>query len=445
VCEEFYHQLISHPALVGEGSEGRKPMHITILALGSRGDVLPFATLGKALKTAGHQVRVATFENFQPMIETHGLDFFPIRGDSQSILLSGGGETLDNAGRNVVRFWLSIMRTFGSLAKSYAQDLSSPLLRETDLIINQLPGTLYGVDLAEAFGVPMVVGAMTPLNRTRAFPMMAFPARLASIPGYNALSYRLAEQMAWQGFRPVINRWRKDTLGLSKWPFLGYFGEMEKRGVPVLNGFSPRVVPRPADWGDHIHVTGYWFPKDSDWHPPEDLWRFIENGAPPVFIGFGSMPLSDPKRATQIILDALALTGQRGILQSGWGGIGQSDLPDHVHQIDYAPHGWLFPKMAAVVGHGGSGTTASNLRAGVPSIVVPFAFDQYFWGKRVTDLGVGPPPVPYRRLSAERLGEAIDRAVNDAGMQQKATALGEDIRGEQGVKVAVEIIEKYSM
>jgi len=200
-------------------------VQFTVLALGSYGDVLPIATLGKGLKAAGHQVRVATFENFGNMIAQHGLDFHPIRGDSQSILNTGGGLALAESGQNIISAWLTIMRSFGVLAASYARDLSSPDLWDTDIIINQLPGGLYGYDLAEKLDRPMFMAAVMPLTRTRAFPMLAFPSILARFPGYNALSYRIAEQLVWQWFRPTINRWRKEILGLPKQSFWGYFGE----------------------------------------------------------------------------------------------------------------------------------------------------------------------------------------------------------------------------
>jgi UDP:flavonoid glycosyltransferase YjiC (YdhE family) len=417
-------------------------MRITILTLGSYGDVLPFATLGKGLKAAGHQVRVATFENFSDMIAAHGLDLHPIRGDSQAILNAGSGLALAESGQNVIRMWLTAMRSFGVLAQGYARDLSSPELGDTDVIINQLPGALYGYDLAEKLDRPMFMAAVMPLTRTRTFPMLAFPSLFTRFPGYNALSYRLAEQLVWQWFRPTINHWRKETLGLKKHPIGGYFGQLEQRRIPVLNGFSAHVVPRPPDWGDHIHLTGYWFPDDETWQPPDNLRRFIEADSAPVFIGFGSMPVRDPKRATTTIVEALKQSGLRGILHAGWAGIGNADLPDYIFKIDYVPYSWLFPQMAAVAHHGGSGTTAFGLRAGVPSVIVPFLFDQFYWGKRISSLGVGPEPIPYRQLSVERLAESLTIATTDTFMAQRAAALGEKVRAEDGIQKTVETLHR---
>jgi UDP:flavonoid glycosyltransferase YjiC (YdhE family) len=273
--------------------------------------------------------------------------------------------------------------------------------------------------------------------------MLAFPSALAPIPGYNRFTHWLAYQLVWQGFRPAVSRWRKQVLGLSKAPLWGYSRLMEERRVPVLNGFSAQIVPRPPDWGEHIQMTGYWFPEDEDWRPSEGLDEFLKAGPPPVFIGFGSMPIRDPESTTNIVLDALEQSGQRAILHTGWASIGQRALPDSVWKIDYAPYGWLFPRMAAVVHHGGSGSTAFGLRAGVPSIILPFLFDQFYWGKRISSLGAGPEPIPHRKLSVGRLAELLALAVGDGQMRQRAADLGEKIRAEDGVRTAVEAIQRY--
>jgi sterol 3beta-glucosyltransferase len=418
-------------------------MHFTILALGSYGDVLPIVTLGKGLKAAGHQVGVATFENFRNMVVQHDLDFHSLPGDSQAILKASSGLALAESGQNFIRMWWTAMESFGVLAKSYVQDMSSLNLWETDIIINQLPGGLFGYDLAEKLDRPMFMAAVMPLTRTRAFPMLAFPSIFGHFPGYNALSYRIAEQLIWQWFRPTIKRWRKKILGLPKPLFWGYFGQIGTSCLPVLNGFSAHVVPRPPDWGEHVHITGYWFPEDEEWQPPDKLRRFIEAGSPPVFIGFGSMPVRNPARTTAIMLEALKQCGLRGILHTGWARIGNDDLPGHVFKIDYAPYGWLFPQMAAVIHHGGSGTTAFGLRAGVPSLIVPFVFDQFYWGKRIFTLGVGPEPIPHRQLSVTGLAEALTIATTDTSMGQRAAALGEKICAENGIKKTLEIFSRH--
>ncbi len=402
-------------------------MHITILALGSRGDIQPYAALGNGLKAAGHQVRMITFESFAALVAENGLDFHPIRGDARTLVANAGANTL------------ALIRSFSALAEGYARDLSAPHLAETDLILNQLPAGLYGFDLAEKYGVPMALASVIPLTRTRAFPLMGFPN--LPLPGYPQMTYTLGEQMAWQMFRDVINRWRKQVLALPPVPLRGYFNRFGTQEIPILNGFSRHVVPRPDDWGGHIHITGYWFAEDDHWQPPDDLQAFIEAGSPPVFIGFGSMPVKDPRKTTAVILEALRQSGQRAILHAGWANLGDQPLPASVFKIHYAPYGWLFPRMAMLIHHGGSGTTAFGLRSGVPSCAVPFVFDQFYWGKRIAALGAGPDPVPYARLNAARLCKIIQHGVEDPEMRCQANKLGQKIGAENGLENAICKIE----
>jgi sterol 3beta-glucosyltransferase len=420
-------------------------MKVTILALGSRGDVAPLVTLGSALRVAGHGVRLATHENFEEMVRAAGLDYWPVRGDSQAMLNAGAGLALAESGHNVVRMWLGVMRSFGVMARGFARDFAGLAWEKTDLIINQLPGGMYGIDLAQKLGVPMIMAAVIPMTPTREFPMLAFPklalpARFGHSGRYNLLTYRIAQQSIWQWYRPAINQMRREALGLPRWPIGGYFGQMERAPMPVINGFSEQVVARPVDWGDHVYISGYWFPESEEWQPPDKLLRFLDAGQPPIFIGFGSMPIRDPATTTAVILEALRHSGQRGVMQAGWAGIAGQELPDNVLKIDYAPYEWLFPRMSAVVHHGGSGTTAHGLRSGVPSIIVPFLFDQFFWGRRVNELGVGPEPIPFKKLTAAKLAGAIEEALTERPMRRRAAELGRKIQAEDGLQRAVQII-----
>jgi sterol 3beta-glucosyltransferase len=212
--------------------------------------------------------------------------------------------------------------------------------------------------------------------------------------------------------------------------------------MPVLHGVSRHVVPEPPDWPEGAVSTGFWFLKRSDeWEAPPDLERFLNSGPAPVYLGFGSMTGRDPYKRTRIVLEALARTGQRGVLTTGWGGLARADVPKQVCVLEQVPHDWLFPLVAAVVHHGGAGTTAEGLRAGRPTVICPYFGDQPFWGQRVHELGVGPAPIPQKRLTAERLAAAIHEAITNVGMRQRAEALGEKIRSEDGAKSAVAFIE----
>lgn len=414
--------------------------HLTILALGSRGDVLPCAVLGQGLQAAGFAVRLISLENFAPLATQYGLDFCPVPGDAEALLTSGGGLTLTESGQNVWKMWRSVKALFWDLATGIADVLSQPELWQTDAIINQLPGGLFGTDLAEKLQIPMITMAVIPMVRTNAFPMVAFPAGLGFLPGYNSLSYRLAEQLMWSGFRRAVNRWRREALGLAVRPFLGDFDQIAQ--LPTLLGFSEAIVPRPPDWGANVHYTGYWRPEEPEWTPPKPLVDFLAAGSAPIFVGFGSMPVRDPQQVTQVVLAALQQTGQRAVLQAGWAGIGQIELPDNVYLLDYAPYSWLFPKMAAVIHHGGSGTTGFGFWAGVPTILTPFLFDQFFWGRRIEALGIGPAPIPFKKLTAVQLAAAIETAVSNTPMRQRAAELGQLIRQEDGLGQAVNLVEQ---
>jgi sterol 3beta-glucosyltransferase len=167
----------------------------------------------------------------------------------------------------------------------------------------------------------------------------------------------------------------------------------------MLYAYSSQVLPVPADYPPHVHVTGYWFlDQINQWQPPSDLVGFLEAGTPPVYVGFGSMSGTKAQEHANIVLEALAQTGQRGLLASGWGGLKATDLPGNIFMLEQAPHEWLFPQVSAVVHHGGAGTTAAGLRAGKPTVIVPLIADQPFWGNVIYRLGVGPQPIPQKSL-----------------------------------------------
>jgi UDP:flavonoid glycosyltransferase YjiC (YdhE family) len=209
----------------------------------------------------------------------------------------------------------------------------------------------------------------------------------------------------------------------------------------VLYGFSPAVIAKPPDWGPRIHVTGYWFlDAAAAWRPPADLVAFLDEDPPPVYVGFGSMVNREPEATTALVLEALRQAQVRAVLVSGWGGLSPGDLPPTVYMLEAIPHAWLFPRVAAVVHHGGAGTTAAGLRAGVPSLIVPFFGDQFFWGARVAALGVGPPPIPRKELTVARLAQALQEVRGDEAMRRRAAMLGATIRSEDGVARAVEVI-----
>ncbi|MBD2121002.1 glycosyltransferase [Trichocoleus sp. FACHB-262] len=416
-------------------------MRITILTTGSRGDIQPFLALGQGLKQAEYQVKLATHNTFQEMAQEYELAFAAIAGDVQALMAS-------EAGQNMLKSQNPIL-----LIKQYAQ-MVQPLVAQaisdswvacqnSDAIIFTATA-VWGYDIAEALGIPCFFASLMPQSSNPDFPYPSLPPTLHLGRTLNRLSYPLLMEGFGLIFRQPLNEFRRSQLHLPSIPLGTIYRRLDHLPTPALYGYSPSVVPQPANWSDRIQMTGYWFlDQASDWQPSPALLDFLAAGSPPVYVGFGSMSGEDSVQFTQIILDALQQTGQRGILLTGWGGIAQTELPDDVFLLSSVPHDWLFPQMAAIVHHGGAGTTAAALRAGVPSVVVPFFGDQPFWGDRVMKLGTSPSPIPKAELTADRLAAAITTAVTNPVMQQQAKAIGVAIRAENGVQEAIGAIERY--
>ena len=415
-------------------------MRITLVSLGSRGDVQPFIALAVGLQNTGrHQVRLAAPDNFEPLAREYGLNFSPLGLDTQKMLGTGGIDP----DRNLLVWFSEVLRSTKPIAERIAEN-TCVACQGAELIIYSMVG-IWAYHVAEKLDIPCIMAFPIPgFAPTRAYPNPngVFP----SLPlggGYNRLTHILSEHLFQLFTGLFINRWRKEKLHLPAIPFGKYpYFHIDGRPLPLLGCYSPIISPKPPDWGDHIHVCGYWFlDPPPNWQTSFELISFLEAGTPPVYIGFGSMANRAPQKMAQLVQDALELSGQRGILAAGWGGLDNASLPDNIIALGSIPHAWLFPRMAAVVHHGGAGSTGAGFRAGVPSILVPHMGDQPFWAKRVTELGVGPPPIPRRKLTAERLAAAITTATTDKNMRARAAALGKRIRAEDGVARAIEMIE----
>jgi UDP:flavonoid glycosyltransferase YjiC (YdhE family) len=396
-------------------------MHITILAFGSRGDVQPCVALGLGLERAGHRVRLAALSQFETFVAGRGLDFFSLGVDLDD-LQSAGRAFKANMERMQENFWQAS--------------------QGTQAIIFSTLG-INGYHVAEKLEIPCLWALTIPIfGRTRTRPALLPPLPLGS--GYNLLAHILTEQGTQQTIGRLFNSWRQTRLDLPpiplhRWPYT----QLRGQPVPMLYCYSTAILPRPPDWSEHAHVTGYWFLGHApDWQPPAGLVGFLESGPPPIYVGFGSTTSRDPEETIRIVMDALRQSGQRGVIAAGREGLSQPGLPGEVFVTAAIPHDWLFPRMTAVVHHGGAGTTGAGLRAGVPSIVVPATNDQPFWGRQVEALGAGPTPIPRRRLTADRLARAISVAVTDQSMRKRAAELGETIRAEDGVGNAVGIVNQ---
>jgi sterol 3beta-glucosyltransferase len=417
-----------------------KSMKIAIIALGSQGDVQPYIALAKGLQAANHDVCVITHENFQPLIQEHGLSGRSVQGNVQEFIETPEMRALLEKG-DFLAISAHTSKLMQTVVINWGQ-VSLAACREVDLIIAGVGGQYLAIALAEKLQIPWMPAYVFPLTPTRAFPGVLFPQSLGRLGGgFNHFSHVLMRQVMWQNFRKADRRVRSQVLQLPAAPF---FGPDRQTSMPTLYGFSRSVIPQPSDW-QKTELTGYWFlDAPTDWTPPLDLVEFLENGPPPLYIGFGSMGSRQPEATADLVLQALAQTQQRAILLSGWGGLQKADVPENVLMVQAIPHAWLFPRMAAIVHHGGAGTTAAGLRSGVPSIVIPFFGDQLFWGQRVAALGVGPAPIPRSQLTVARLAQAIQTAVTDRSMRQRAAELGAKIQAEDGVANAVAIVNAIS-
>jgi sterol 3beta-glucosyltransferase len=416
-------------------------MRIAVFSIGSRGDVQPYLALARGLRHVGHDVLLAGPPNFAPLAHTYQVPFAAVGPDWRSYLQKLGFHRIVDTGS-----WLRelpLLARAAHLAIEQVLHETWSALQNAEALV-AASGVPIAASFAERRGIPYIEAAMQPLTPTTAFPSAAVSMRLRLGPHGNVLSHCFLEQVLWQIYRTHINRFRRQVLQLAPYPFLGPMDALRRAGTPRLYAFSPLVVAPPPDWSATTVITGYWFlPTAPDWSPSPQLRTFLDAGPAPIYMGFGSMFGGDPAATLALMLQALELSGQRAVLAQGWGGIeGAGRLPEHVLMIDEAPHDWLFPQMAALVHHGGAGTTGAGLRSGVPSIVVPHVFDQAFWASRVAALGVGPAPLPRPQLTAERLAEAICQAIEQAALRTRAQAVGSQIRAERGVANAIDSIHR---
>ena len=430
-------------------------MRINLLTASTRGDVQPAIALGVGLKKAGFAVQLVAFEEFRTLAESYEIDFFPLRASVQAMMkpsLTG----LVDSGAAVFRTVPELLKLFRELFLQMTADLWQAS-QGCDLLISHAATALPAAALAEKLEIPHIETSVFPGWPTRAFPSIFWPwppsletkenSLFTVVWGwFNLSTYVPTSWLVTLGLQPVIKRCRTEILNLpARSP--QQKRQSEKPMAPALAGFSEQVLPRPPDWGENVHVTGYWFLDTPAYSPSPALQAFLEAGPPPVYVGFGSMPSQNPEQVAALVMQALTLSGQRGIILTGQGPMGrgmtQQDNNQSVYFVDSIPHDWLLPRVAAVVHHGGAGTTAAGIRAGIPSVLIPILGDQLFWGQRVADLGVGVRPIPRKKLTAERLAAAIHQAVSDPVMRQRAAALGVRVRAEDGVGQAVKIICQY--
>ncbi|KAG2219054.1 hypothetical protein INT45_008898 [Circinella minor] len=414
-----------------------KPLHFTCITIGTRGDVQPYIALCKGLMAEGHKCRIATHDEFKDWIEEHNIEYRSIGGDPSELMRLCVENNFFS-----VHFVMEGLRLF----KGWIDELLGltwKACEDTDVILES-PSAMVGIHMAEKLRVPYFRSFPMPMTRTRSFP---HPFATPNNPKgrlYNDMTYVLFDHAVWRAIATRTNDFRRDILGL---PATTY-EKLEVWKIPYLYCFSQSIVPSPLDWRDWIHCTGYWFLDNAQtkWKPSPELQNFLQapDSRPIVYIGFGSIIVSDPDEITRIIVEATLLSNVRAIISRGWSSRiagTTSDLlhryPNTILSVQAVPHDWLFPQVRAVVHHGGAGTTAAGLRAGRPTIVKPFFADQFFWGDRVEEMGVGRC---IKELTVENLSAALRVVSTDESMLRTANIVGQKIREENGVETAIQCI-----
>ena len=403
-------------------------LRITCLTIGSRGDVQPYIALCKGLIAEGHKPRIATHHEFKDWVEGHGIEFRPVEGDPAELMRI----CVENG-----MFTYSFLREASSKFRGWIDELLSSgwqACQGSDLLIES-PSAMGGIHIAEALQIPYFRAFSMPWTRTRAYPH-AFAVPEHKMGGaYNYITYVMFDNVFWKAIAGQVNRWRKHELGLRATSL----EKMQPNKVPFLYMVSPSVVVPPLDYSDWIRVTGYWFLDEGagDWKPPKDLTDFIQkarsDGKRIVYVGFGSIVVADSAALTNTIVASVLKADVRCILSKGWSDrldaktatTVEVSLPPEILQIKSAPHDWLFKQIDAAAHHGGAGTTGASLRAGLPTIIKPFFGDQYFFGNRVEDLGVG---IHLRKMNVSVFSRALWEAAHSERMIIKAKVLGEQIR-----------------
>lgn len=407
-------------------------MKITIIAFGTRGDIQPFVAFGLGLQAAGHAVKVATHASYCEFVEHHGLATYAIPLD-----LRTAWQSQKSAGVHLPSFY--------RLARDIAfetLDATWEATQDADALVFNYLGRIPGIHLMEKLHIPAVLGLIHPHQMD-----FFYRARYFNDVGEPVLNIKefILDRAMQIIYMPFVNRWRRKTLGLPNAPLIGNDRKFSAWRVPALCSWSDRVYPSRPEWPDWFHVTGYWFlDAPPSWQSPKNLLKFLAEGPPPVYVGFSSVTHLEREDMTHLIVDSLAKSGQRGMITSGWSELGkQAALPESVYVAESVPHDWLFPRVSVAVHHGGVGTTGAALRAGIPSVIIPFVVDEPFWAWQVHQLGAGPAGIPPQQLTVDNLALAIQTAINDAEMRQNAATLGKHIRAEDGVARGVELFHHY--
>ncbi|KAF7885973.1 uncharacterized protein EAF02_004482 [Botrytis sinoallii] len=448
------------PQVKSEPVKSYPRLNIVIQVVGSRGDVQPFIALGNELQVAGHRVRIATHDVFEKFVRDAGIEFHAIGGDPTELMaymVKNPGifpkiSTLASGEISKKRKMISAMLE-GCWRSCIEPDSKTGEPFIAGAIIANPPSFAH-THCAQALGIPVHLMFTMPWTATRSFPhpLANIQSTETDPKTANFLSYGLVDTMTWQGLGDVINHWRKKSLDLEPVPVMAGPHLAASLDIPFTYCWSPALVPKPQDWLPHIDVCGFFFRPPPSYDPDARILGFLEAGSKPIYIGFGSIVMEDPKAMTATIMAAVKNCGVRAIVSKGWSKLGQEVENENVLFIDDCPHEWLFKQVAAVIHHSRAGTTACRLLNGRPTAIVPFLASasrillhkipqltfnsQPFWGNMVAAAGAGPAPIEHKSLNITTLSDAI-KFLLSPDVVTAAQTLASRIQHENGVKEAV--------
>jgi len=420
-------------------------VRISIFTIGTQGDARPFAALGHRFRASGHDVIIVTDDRHRALVEHAGVEHVAVEADFAE-LMAHAQASMD--GGNQLKVGRAVARAMTDWAPRWAEQ-AMEATQNADLVLGSGCGTVLGGSVAEKRGLPFVQAQFMPLTPSRYIPPL-WPAPRRTLPGTAnlALSHALRVAM-WRTMAGPAQAIRKE-LELPLFPWRGpWYGVAHRvRRSPILYAFSRHLQAQPPDWPDEdAAVVGFWsLDQAEEWTPPAALRDFLSAGAPPIYVGFGSMLTGDTASLTQLVLEAVRKSGHRAIIATGWGALQPAEMApdDDLLFIDHAPHDWLFSRVSLAVHHGGAGTTAAAARAGLPQVVVPFVADQFFWAWRLRTIGLNPALLDRRTMTAANLAKAISRA-DDERTRAAAQQLGMLMREEDGLANAIEALERWGI
>ena len=411
-------------------------MKLTMMCMGSTGDVRPYILLGRELKRRGHQVTIVAFRNFREMVTGSGLDFFPLSADARDFMGNVMRPSAKGPG-----YLTQINKTFKDIAPLLLQELMQAG-EGADAICCTFFGSVF-YSVAEKYRIPCIQTHYFPMDSNDMTPISSTPGLRLGKAWYHA-TYRLGYLLISLLEKYLLTDWREENEVSTRNVRTTPDYTLEGRTIPVIYAMSESVFPRDPSWGPKIYMSGYWWDEQPEpYTPPADLQAFLDAGEPPVYIGFGSMVSGNMRKTASTVLSAVHRARVRAVFSVGWNEeIADLKSTGQVFFADYVPHDWLFPRVSAVVHHGGAGTTAAGLRYGKPTLVVPFGGDQPFWGKRVFDIGCGPRPIPREAVTSASLARALRKLTGNPAYRRQAELIGREISAEHGVQRAADIIEK---